>query len=104
MSDNKKVELSKDENATDVLNYMAGLNKSLLKALCFAISGFLITIALIVGGFIWYLNQYDFETSVEATGVYTNVNSDGNIAAQDVSEELWQEFLKYIQELDKNKK
>ncbi len=59
----------------------------------------ILVIAVIVCGFIWYLNQYDFigtshyENDYEVTGVYSIVDSDNNVIAQDISPEMWQKFL-----------
>lgn len=51
--------------------------------------GYLAAILLIVAGFLWYLNQYDFssteEYTYEATGVYALVDSEGNVIAQDLT-------------------
>lgn len=53
----------------------------------------LITVALlwfasvlaIVGGFLIYLYQYDFTATVEQTGVYTLVDSQGNVLSTDLT-------------------
>lgn len=70
------------------------LARNLLMALC----GCLVVILLVVGGFLWYLNQYDFTSSeyVEATGVYTLVDSEGNVVAQDLSPEDMQQIMEVI--------
>lgn len=59
--------------------------KSLLKIIC----GSFVAVVILVGGFLWYLNQYDFSSSetISATGVYTLVDSEGNIIAQDAAPE-----------------
>lgn len=52
------------------------------------LSAMLVVLA-VVGGFLWYLNQYDFvstdssTTTYDATGVYAIVDSDGNVIGQD---------------------
>lgn len=51
------------------------------KTLRFIISIFLIVIIAVVSVFIWYLNQYDFTSEQTVSGVYTLVDSDGNVVA-----------------------
>lgn len=64
----------------------------------------LIALMLTVGGFLWYLNQYDFTSSVEAIGVYTAVDKSGNIVAKDLSDEQFQMFMEWLNGQDKNNK
>lgn len=47
-------------------------------------------------GFIWYLNQYDFTSSVEQTGVYTFSDSQGNLISSDISPEQMERILEII--------
>nr|DAT41480.1 MAG TPA: Cytochrome oxidase maturation protein cbb3-type [Caudoviricetes sp.] len=56
---------------------------NLHKILTGVIIGSLCAILMVVGGFIWYLNQYDFESTSTATGVYALVDSEGNVIASD---------------------
>lgn len=63
------------------------------KTLRFIISIFLIVIIAAVSVFIWYLNQYDFTSEQTVSGVYTLVDSDGNVVAQDITPEEYQQFL-----------
>lgn len=63
------------------------------KTLRFIISIFLIVIIAVVSVFIWYLNQYDFTSEQTVSGVYTLVDSDGNVVAQDITPEEYQRFL-----------
>lgn len=67
--------------------------KSLLKVIC----GCILSILLTVGGFLWYLYQYDFcgesISTINAEGVYTLVDSEGNVIVQDLSLEEIQEVL-----------
>lgn len=64
---------------------------NLHKILTGIIIGALCAILMVVGGFIWYLNQYDFEstttTTTSATGVYAVVDSEGNVIANDLTPE-----------------
>lgn len=50
------------------------------------LSAMLLVLATI-GGFLWYLNQYDFVSTdsitYDASGVYAIVDSDGNVISQD---------------------
>ena len=71
---------------------------TLHKILTGVVTGALCAILVIIGGFIWYLNQYDFEsTSTQiASGVYAVVDSDGNIIANDLTPEDIQHCLEVI--------
>lgn len=63
--------------------------------------GWMLTLILIVIGFLLYLNQYDFmsseEYNFEANGVYALVDSEGNIIAQDLTPD---EMTKIMEVLD----
>lgn len=67
--------------------------RSLLKVIC----GCILSILLTIGGFLWYLNQYDYcgesTSTINAEGVYTLVDSEGNVIVQDLSPEEIQEVL-----------
>ena len=67
--------------------------KSLLKVIC----GCILSILITVGGFLWYLYQYDYcgesISTINAEGVYTLVDSEGNVIVQDLSLEEIQEVL-----------
>ena len=49
-----------------------------------------------IGGFIWYLNQYDFISTVEQTGIYTLTDSQGNVISADVTAEQAKEIMEII--------
>ena len=70
---------------------------NLHKILTGVIIGALCAILMIVGGFIWYLNQYDSEgtttTTTSATDVYTVVDSEGNVIANDLTPEEIQSII-----------
>ena len=59
--------------------------RSLLKVIC----GCILSILITIGGFLWYLNQYDYcgesTSTINAEGVYTLVDSEGNVIVQDLS-------------------
>lgn len=67
--------------------------RSLLKVIC----GCIVSIIVIIGGFLWYLNQYDFcsdsNSTINAEGFYTLVDSEGNVIVRDLSPEEIQEIL-----------
>ena len=68
----------------------------LIKVIC----GCIISVLITIGGFLWYLNQYDF-TSTEtvtttATGVYALIDSEGNIIARDLSPEDIQSIMEVL--------
>ena len=61
----------------------------LIQRLCCVVVAALVAILLVVAGFLWYLNQYDFtsyETSM-AEGVYALIDSEGNVISADLSPE-----------------
>lgn len=67
------------------------------KTVKFLVAVFLVVIMAIIGVFIWYLNQYDFTSEQTVSGVYTLVDSDGNVVAQDISPEDYERFLEEIE-------
>ena len=54
-------------------------------------------ILIVVGAFIWLWQQYDYESSIEATGIHVIIDSSGNIIAQDVSDETWKLFIEWLE-------
>lgn len=51
---------------------------------------------LTIGGFIWYLNQYDFESSIEQNGVYTLIDSQGNVISSDITPEQIEKIMEIV--------
>ncbi len=49
-----------------------------------------------IAGFIWYLYQYDFTSTIEQTGVYTLIDSAGNVISSDITPEQINEILEII--------
>ncbi len=49
-----------------------------------------------IAGFIWYLYQYDFTSTIEQTGVYTLIDSSGNVISADIQPEQINEILEII--------
>lgn len=60
----------------------------------------LCAILLVVAGFLWYLNQYDFSATttetVTAEGVYAIVDSEGNVIGSDFTAEEIQGLLEGV--------
>lgn len=86
-----------DYLALELLSELKASNtrqSGVIKALILSLVGAVAAILLVVAGFLWYLNQYDFTstetTTTHASGVYTLVDSEGNIIASDVpAEEIY---------------
>lgn len=75
---------------------MLGELKEQLKR-CHRIILILIAVVVtIVFGFIWYLNQYDFTSSIEQNGVYTLIDSEGNVISSDISPEQIEQIMEII--------
>lgn len=74
------------------------LNKTLVATILAA----LISIMLVVAGFLWYLNQYDFSATTtesitnSAEGVYAIVDSDGNVISSDLTAEEIEAILEGV--------
>ena len=72
------------------------LNKTLV---CIVIVA-LVAILLMVAGFLWYLNQYDFSATttetITAEGVYAIVDSEGNVIGSDFTAEEIQGLLEGV--------
>ena len=73
---------------------------SLHKAIVRIVIAALIVVLCVIGGFLWYLNQYDFSSTqtVEqnAEGVYALIDSEGNTIAWDISPEELEGMLEVI--------
>ena len=59
-----------------------------------------VSIIAIVGGFLIYLYQYDFTSTVEQTGVYTLMDSQGNVLSTDLTPD---DIIKIEEILDNGK-
>lgn len=62
----------------------------------------LLAIVIVVLAFVWYLNQYDFTSSIEQNGVYTLIDSEGNVISSDITPEQINEIMEIIND-GKNK-
>lgn len=59
---------------------------------------------LTIGGFLWYLNQYDFsgttttsyQTVKDADGLYAIIDSDGNVVASDIPDSELEAYMNGI--------
>lgn len=82
-----------DYFATELLRTL----KVQLKSLVIVITTLIILYAGTVGGFLCYLNQYDFSSTstYEATGYNALIDSSGNIIASDIPDELIEEIMTY---------
>lgn len=69
----------------------------IIHALVKVVCGCIVAVMLTVGGFLWYLNQYDFSseetTTYTSTGVYSLVDSEGNVIASDLTPEEIEQLM-----------
>ena len=56
----------------------------------------LILWAATIVGFVWYLNQYDFVSSIESTAVYSIIDSSGNVISSDIPQDQLERILELI--------
>lgn len=61
-------------------------------------------VAFIVSVFLLYLYQYDFSGTIEQNGVYTLIDSSGNVISSDITPEHMEEILKIINGENENNK
>lgn len=85
-------ELKAENNRKDA--QIHSLHKTIVGTIAVALS----VILLIVAGFLWYLNQYDFtsyETST-AEGVYALIDSEGNVITSDLTPDEVDQLIKGV--------
>lgn len=74
--------------------------QSLHRVVATIVSVALVAVLLVVGGFLWYLNQYDFSgtmtETITAEGVYAIVDSEGNVIGSDFTAEEIQGLLEGV--------
>lgn len=87
---------------TEIFRELKEQNKRLAETLKVSIKAFCLTVALVVAGFLIYLYQYDFSGNVEQTGVYTLVDSQGNVISSDIDQEQLKEILSILNGNDKS--
>ena len=75
--DNKEIKEEKAENSsiTTLATDLLGEVKTQTKRWMIAFFTVLILWALTIGGFIWFLNQYEFEVYTQDGSGYNNINS-----------------------------
>lgn len=67
----------------------------------YVIVSIVVLLIIIIAG-IWYLNQYDFTSEQTVSGVYTLVDSEGNVIATDITSEEYQELMEVISNGESN--
>lgn len=69
----------------------------IIHALVKVVCGCIVAVMLTIGGFLWYLNQYDFSseetTTYTSTGVYSLIDSEGNVIANDLTPEEIEQLM-----------
>lgn len=85
-------ELKNENNRKDA--QIRGLHRVIIVAFA--------SLLLVIAGFLWYLNQYDFSSTTTETitnsaeGVYAIVDSEGNVIGSDFTAEEIQSFLEGV--------
>ena len=54
------------------------------------------TIIFIIAAFIWFWSQYDFVDTINQTGVYTLIDSEGNVISSDLTSEQIQKIMEVM--------
>ena len=89
-------ELKAENNRKDAI--ISKLIKTIVGVIILAF----VIVAAVVGGFLWYLNQYDFSGTTtsnitqESTGVYSLIDSEGNVVSADLTPEEVAELMEMI--------
>lgn len=81
----------KEENSRKEL-----LVKRLCKTIALIVSISLLAVMCTIGGFLWYLNQYDFTSEQTVSGVYALVDSEGNVIASDFTSEEMAQIMEVL--------
>lgn len=100
----EKDRLGREENsiydsetpAMEIFRELKEQNKRLAEVLRISIFTFVTAVVLIVAGFLFYLYQYDFSATIEQTGIYTLVDSQGNVISSDITPEQIERILEII--------
>lgn len=98
MGNEEKAIIRKEENglAMEMLGELKEQSKRWFRA-------FLVMVlveVLTIGGFIVYLMQYDFVSTTEQTGIYTLIDSSGNVISADISPEQAKEIMEIISNVE----
>lgn len=74
--------------------------QSLHKVIATTVAISMVALLTVIGGFLWYLNQYDFSSTVTETvtaeGVYAIVDSAGNVIGSDYTAEEIQNLMEGV--------
>lgn len=109
----RETESGTDYFATEILRELKLENerkeriiKSLIKVVVGTVAVALVGIAAVTGGFLLYLNQYDFSSTSatynDADGVYTLVDSEGNVISADLTPEELEMIMNGYGEIDQS--
>lgn len=92
--ENRDNENKKDEKgiAMEMLGELKEQSKRWFRAFLVMVGVEVLTIS----GFIWYLYQYDFTSTIEQTGIYTLTDSQGNVISADITPEQAIEIMEII--------
>ena len=91
-NEDKAVEKEEKGLAMEMLGELKEQSKRWFRAFYIMVIVEVLTIA----GFIWYLYQYDFTSTIEQSGVYTLIDSSGNVISSDISPDQVTEILEII--------
>jgi hypothetical protein len=78
--------------AMELLGEVKKQTKRWFVAFCIVVCVEVVTVC----SFIFYLNQYDFSSTIEQNGVYTIIDSDGNVISADISADKIEEIMEII--------
>lgn len=98
MSDSIKSDIERVEETVNDRSLAYEILKDLRRTTKYLWIALFIVLALwaaTIAGFLLYMNQYDYSTTIEANGVYAIVDSNGNIISQDVTPEQWEAFTEW---------
>lgn len=91
MEENKQ-DAVRENLTTELLKTLIEQNKRMSRALITSI----IVCFLIVASFLIYMAQYNFTSQIEQKGLYTFVDSEGNVISSDITPEEMKEILEII--------
>lgn len=91
-NDEKVTEKEEKGLAMEMLGELKGQSKRWFHAFLVMVLVEVLTIA----GFIWYLYQYDFTSTIEQAGVYTLIDSSGNVISSDITPDQIESILEII--------
>lgn len=94
MEENKNV--CSENFTTELLGELKKQNERLAAAIKTSNRSWAIALVAVVAAFLLYLYQYDFHSSIEQKGLYTFVDSEGNVISSDISPEEMERILTII--------